>query len=74
MYSAHCTTDNVLCIFSSCYENCVCYYRQLLQMTDFFDWIFLYDHIYPLALLLSSDKVSEVRNSANLLVSANHVT
>jgi len=44
--------------------------RQLLEIVDLFDWVFLYDHIYPVAVLLSADKVSEVRSSANVLVSS----
>lgn len=38
-------------------------------MSDLFDPQFLHQHIYPLALELSGDKVAEVRSSAGFLVS-----
>ena len=42
--------------------------RQLLLLSDLFDPKYLHEHVYPLALLLSADKVAEVRTSASFLV------
>ena len=42
--------------------------RQLLLLSDLFDPKYLPEHVYPLALLLSADKVAEVRTSASFLV------
>lgn len=41
-----------------------------MALIELFEAEFLLEHIHPLAIILSADKVAEVRSSANFLVSS----
>jgi len=43
-------------------------YRQLVLLCDLFDTEYLERHVYPVALALAEDKVSEVRGTATIVV------